>query len=717
MVNLKSLLLAATVVAGSVATPAFAQQIPLPAPSTSDGALRGAGASSVQNVVARSFNCLSAVDNQRGTSATATSLTTLTQGVFNGTPAVNCGVEADAVQTNVQGKYIATGSGFGRQVWRNFRNDFVGGATATAGVFNPFGTWSNVQYGFSDAGISTSDLTTYNAGLAATNGGAAISFPLYLLPVAIAYSSTYGTNLAGDPMVFNAKGRGIAPAGGTPAAVLKLSKAAYCGIFNGTITNWNDPALKTLNSNISLHDTTNDTQTRWDTDGAPIRLVGRLDRSGTTDLFTRHLAAVCNSTNAPGIPERRNATGTKVLAAAVPAFTGTNRFTRPAESLPYDPATGINFRSVRSDVRYRTDLGASGTSTSLTDVAGSTNSISGDYFNGTAIVNIGTGSGTFPSTAGPTSTPTGNQGTGYFILADGSSRVAGAITLAPDYQLGDVKINGKIGYISADFVNPSVDALPGLSAATLQVGVSTTLYANPTAAAAKTAMGAILPPQSDSTGLFSSATADSRLVRPTSGTTLVPATRANPIAWTDVLYADSNQTLANPTVGYPITGTTQVLLYTCYAGTNREAMVSFLGWTLGQYTKNGSGLVAPKGLLNGTVPATPGVLFQNNIGVVPANWTRAIVNTFLSNPTAEPTLGALNLWIQDRTIPAYQTATPDIYYGQPGAPAVSAANPATKIWKAAKPNVRIATKANPSCAAVIGTGTAEAPQFPAKPGA
>ena len=706
MVNMKSLLLAATIVAGSVASPALAQQIPLPAPATSDGALHGAGASSVQNIVARSFNCLSAVDNQRGTSSGASgTLTTLTQGKFNGTPAVDCSIDTNAVQANVQGKYVATGSGFGRQVWRNFRNDFVGGATATAGVNNPFGTWSNVQFGFSDAGISTSDLGTYNTN-AAPSAGAAISFPLYLLPIAIAYSSTYGTNASGTAMVFNAKGKGI---GG--AQVLKLSKAAYCGIFNGTITNWNDPALKTLNANTALFDPTNDTATRWAAEGAPIRLVGRLDKSGSTDLFTRHLAAVCNATNAPGVAEKKTAAG-KLVSAAVPAFTGTNRFSNAAETLPYDVATGIDFRSVRSDTGYRVNNTAG-------NLAGTTNSISGDYFNGTAIVNIGSGSVAFPSTSGPSSYPTGAVGSGYFLLADGSSKVAAAITFAPDYEVtpgSNVKLNGKIGYISADFVNPSLDALTGLSAATLQVGVSTTLYANPTAAAAKTAMGTILPPQSDTAGLFTNAT-DSRLVRPTTGTTTVTATRDNPIAWTDVLYADSAQTLAAPTAGYPITGTTQALLYTCYNGANREAMVAYLGWTLGQYSKDGSGNVAPRGLLNGTVAANPGVLFQNNIGVVPSAWTKAIVNTFLSKPTAEAALGALNLWIQDRTLPQYQTATQDIYYGQTGAPAATATNPATKIWKAAKPNIKTATNPNPTCGAVVGTGTVAAPQFPAKVGA
>lgn len=686
MVNMKSLLLAATVVAGSVASPAFAQQTPLPAPATSDGALRGAGASSVQNVVVRSFNCLSAVDNQRGTSSSATSLTTLTQGVFNGAIPTNCALEADALQTNVQGKYIATGSGFGRQIWRNFRNDFVGGATATAGVFNPFGTWDRVQYAFSDSGVSTSDLTTYNAN-AATNGGAAISFPLYLLPVAIAYSSTYGINAAGQPMVFNARGRGIAPAGGTPAAAIKLSKAAYCGIFNGTLTNWNHPAFTTLNSRTPLFDPVNDTATRWNTDGAPIRLVGRLDRSGTTDVFTRHLAAVCNPTSAPGVPELRSSTG-RLLAAAVPAFTGENRFLQAAESLPYNVSTGIDFRSVRSDTGYRVN------NTSSTAFAGTTNSVSGDYFNGTAILNIGTA--TSPtSAAGPTSMPTGNVGSGYFLLADGSSRVAQAITLAPDYALNGVLLNGKVGYISADFVNPSVDALPGLSAATLQVGVSTTLYANPTATAARTALGTILPPQSDTAGLYSPN--DTRLVRPTTGTTAVAATRANPIAWADVLYADTAQTLAAPNLGYPMTGTTQIMLYTCYNGTNREAMVSYLGWTLGQYRTTGSGQPATNTVLSGVVAATPGVLFQNNIAVVPANWTRAIVNTFLSNPTAEPTLGAQNLWIQSRTIPAYQTATAAILYGDPGAPAPTATRPAGTVYRAARPNIRIPTTPNPTC--------------------
>lgn len=697
MANFKSLLLAATVVAGIAASPAFAQQIPLPAPANADGALHGVGASSIPNIVVRSFNCLSTVDNDRGATSSTTALTNLTEGVFAGIPAVDCGLPADAVQPNIQGKYISSGSGFGRQSWMDFGNDFQGGSgpRPTTGVFNPFVTapavWPNVQFAYSDTGLSTSELATYNT-RAAPSAGAAISFPMFLLPVAIAYSSTYGINAAGQPMVFNARGRGITPTGGTPSAAIRLSKAAYCGIFNGTLLNWNHDAFTTLNINTRLFDPINDTAERWAADGVPIRIVGRLDRSGTTDIFTRHLAAVCNPTSAPGVARTTTATG-RVLIPGVPAFTGVNRFVQAAESLPYNASSGLDFRSVRADTGYRVN------NTSSTAFAGTINSVSGDYFNGTAIVNIAN-SGAFPSTPGPTSMPTGNQGSGFFLLADGSPRVAGALTMAPDYALNGVMLNGKVAYLSADFVNPSVDSFPGLSAATLQVGVSPTLYANPTATAARAALGTIPPPESDSTGLY--LPGDTRLVRPTTGTTPVPATRANPIAWTDVLYSNSAQSLAAPSVGYPMTGTAQVFLYTCYNGANREAMVAYLGWTLGQFSKRGDGLPAPRGLLNGVVPANPGVIFQSNVGVVPLTWARAITNTFLSNPVAEPALGAQNLWIQDRTIPLYQTATPDIFYGSPGAPPATAANPATKIWRAAKPNIRTATNPNPTCAGKVG---------------
>lgn len=60
---------------------------------------------------------------------------------------------------------------------------------------------------------------------------------------------------------------------------LKLSRDAYVGIFMGKITNWNDEAIKAANPGVTLPD-------------LPINVAYRSDGSGTTFVFTKHLAAV-----------------------------------------------------------------------------------------------------------------------------------------------------------------------------------------------------------------------------------------------------------------------------------------------------------------------------------------------------------------------------------------------------------------------------------------
>jgi phosphate transport system substrate-binding protein len=61
---------------------------------------------------------------------------------------------------------------------------------------------------------------------------------------------------------------------------LKLSRAAYCGITTGKITNWNDPAIAAANTGTTLPD-------------RPIGFVHRSDGSGTTAVFTTHIKAAC----------------------------------------------------------------------------------------------------------------------------------------------------------------------------------------------------------------------------------------------------------------------------------------------------------------------------------------------------------------------------------------------------------------------------------------
>jgi phosphate transport system substrate-binding protein len=61
---------------------------------------------------------------------------------------------------------------------------------------------------------------------------------------------------------------------------LRLTRKAYCGIFAGKITRWNDAVLAAENPNVTLPD-------------LPIMFANRSDGSGTTFIFSNHLKTVC----------------------------------------------------------------------------------------------------------------------------------------------------------------------------------------------------------------------------------------------------------------------------------------------------------------------------------------------------------------------------------------------------------------------------------------
>jgi phosphate transport system substrate-binding protein len=60
---------------------------------------------------------------------------------------------------------------------------------------------------------------------------------------------------------------------------LKLSRAAYSGIFLGKVKKWNDPLIAKENPGAKLPD-------------QPVNVVVRADGSGTTFVFTKHLSAI-----------------------------------------------------------------------------------------------------------------------------------------------------------------------------------------------------------------------------------------------------------------------------------------------------------------------------------------------------------------------------------------------------------------------------------------
>ena len=127
----------------------------------------------------------------------------------------------------VQVNYQSVGSGAGVKDWQQ----------------------NTVDFGASDAYLADSDMA------AAAANGAPVEVPTTFGAVVIAYNLT-----------------GL-------AAPLKMTPDIIAGIFLGTISTWNDPALATANPGVTLPTTA-------------ISVVHRSDGSGTTSIFTNYLTAV-----------------------------------------------------------------------------------------------------------------------------------------------------------------------------------------------------------------------------------------------------------------------------------------------------------------------------------------------------------------------------------------------------------------------------------------
>lgn len=625
--------------------------------------LRGGGASSVAEILPRIANCMGnpgAGLNKVGSNDG--SLNTVAPGLYQPAsptatnPTFDCATQE--VQPNTETKYISTGSGTGRAMWRTFSTANLTGA---ANLINPFtggagvpSGWTNLQFAVSDSAISTGDLSTYNstANSATNKAGPAIQFPLFVLPVAVAYNPAYGVKSTGSGPVdlkFNVKVP--VSVNGVVAGGLKLDKIAYCKIFNGEITNWNDAKLKTLNANLSLHDATNDTLARWTAEGAPIRLVGRADGSGTTDIFTRALAAQCGG-----------------------LVTNPLKFSKNAQALPYATGGTIDIRRLLSTSPYFPTAASSGFAGTIQSLGGLVYDRVSHQICAWDEVNTTTKQCDVAVKGTITNTPT----PGLFMVGDTSDGVNEAINGGGSNSLiasttAGISLNGAVGYIGADWVKPT----PGrtLFSAALQKG-TTTAYVLPSTANAAAAFGTtILPPQTTAaSGAYN--IADARLLgavdpsvaiasAPNNGAS-VPMDRGNPLHWNAALYnpnVASNLTLANPTAGYPITGATFVLTYTCFkpavAGVpgnnaNRFGIAELVQLTFGKITKTSTNAAISANTFKGTGATSLGIISQSNIAVPSAGWINAITETFFKKSVQDgdttagvAKLGDRNLWIQD----------------------------------------------------------------------
>ncbi len=157
--------------------------------------------------------------------------------------------------------YYSVGSGAGQNAFLKNQPTFFG-STVTG----------TVHFANSDAALSTAQLTSYKAGLGATNGPL-IQIPYIVTPITVPVVNGPAVTSTTTPQTTPGQAHSIA-----------LNDDDLCGIFSGKLTDWNqviNPQTGSAYTAISM----------------PIKVVYRADGSGTTELLTRHLAAVCTTAN------------------------------------------------------------------------------------------------------------------------------------------------------------------------------------------------------------------------------------------------------------------------------------------------------------------------------------------------------------------------------------------------------------------------------------
>ena len=580
------------------------------------------------------------------------SFLTLAPFSFPGTGAGHTGAQnCSTLHTDptTQINYLNAGSGNGEL--GVFTHDITTDYSVTTDGNNNHQQYPSIEYGAGDYGIGLSEVTSYlNGGnLSQTTGpgatvtilppgssttpsgttyanpvalyGKFIQFPISIDAVAIAYSPVYKvannavTNQTTNYSFF------IDHPNADKSGGLRLSMPVLCAIMNGSITNWNDPAIQYLNGNISLMSKTDPSYVKptpatgvgfvQPNFSVPIQLDGRSDSSGTTSIFFRALAKQCPATGSLTLTTGTSSTET---------FSGYTQY--------YTAAGG---KKLPSGIRVSTN-GAEG--------------------------------------ANP----------GKFNTYSGSTAVATALGVLPTPAAGQTALHGDLGYIGTDYVLPEANAAVGgvnnynlnvadIAAKTNTAGAYVT-FIEPTSTSALAAFGAgttaILPPQSTAAGAYTT----TAIAANSHGLRSVPSDWAEPIS-TTYTYTLPNGTqsapvdtpLANPAAAtaYALVGTTNAFLNTCYAqgvdGQTGNPNVNDNATTLKAFFTS----YFTSATYN---TASTGLLPQAGFGILPAAWRTAIKATFLTPTVSTKTVvgtDSLNLNILKVGTPAHTptgTSTP-----------------------------------------------------------
>ncbi|KWA25892.1 substrate-binding domain-containing protein [Burkholderia territorii] len=157
--------------------------------------------------------------------------------------------------------YYSVGSGAGQNAFLNNQPTYFGsGVTGT------------VHFANSDAALTTAQVTSYNASTVGSNSGPLIQIPYIVTAITVPVVNGPTVTSTTTPQTTPGQAHSIA-----------LNDDDLCGIFSGKLTNWNQVTNPETGSVYPLN--------------KAISVVYRADGSGTTELLTRHLHAVCTTAN------------------------------------------------------------------------------------------------------------------------------------------------------------------------------------------------------------------------------------------------------------------------------------------------------------------------------------------------------------------------------------------------------------------------------------
>ncbi|MFX1738573.1 substrate-binding domain-containing protein [Paraburkholderia sp. A1RI_3L] len=160
--------------------------------------------------------------------------------------------------------YYAVGSAAGQNAFLSNAPSFFG-STVTG----------TVDFADSDAALSTAQVTNYKSSTVGMASGPLIQIPYVVTPITIPLVNAPAVTSTTTPQTTPNQAHSIA-----------LNDDDLCGIFSGKLTNWNQVTNPETDATYSLN--------------LPIRVVYDAVGSGTTELLTRHLAAVCTTANTAG---------------------------------------------------------------------------------------------------------------------------------------------------------------------------------------------------------------------------------------------------------------------------------------------------------------------------------------------------------------------------------------------------------------------------------